>query len=57
MDIICSVVAVSWDLELRDLMAMDMDLEDRRAVCAWSARLSRSSSGFGGVVGVLALDL
>ena len=57
MDIICSVVAVSWDLELRDLMAMVMDLEDRRAVCAWSALLSRSSSGFGGVVGVLVLDL
>ena len=57
MDIICSVVAVSWDLELRDLMAMVMDLEDRRAVCAWSARWSRLSSGFGGVVGVLVLDL
>ena len=57
MDIICSVVAVSWALGLRDLMAMVMDLEDRRAVCAWSARWSRSSSGFGGVVGVLVLDL
>ena len=57
MDIICSVVAVSWDLDLRDLIAMDMDLEDKRAVCAWSARLSRSSSGFGGVVGGLDFDL
>ena len=57
LEAICSAVAKRSDLEAMDLTALVMNVDERRAACAWRARLSKSSRGLGGVDGGLEFDL
>ena len=54
METICSAVTECSDLEMMDLTALVMDLDEKNSACAWRARLARSSGGLGGVVIVAA---